>query len=384
MNLDLFHDLAEENGPFASVTFDVTRTDPANADHVESRWRAVADQLRTEGAPDEVVASLEEAALEPTGRGGEWGRLLVANAEGLLLRHELPRRPEQDVTWGPVPSLLPAMRALAGAVPHVVVRVDHTGADIEVSTGAAGSEEELEVQGDHDVLHRFKGGGWSQRRFELRVQDSWEQNAATVAHRLDRLVRSDRPEAVVVMGDERAKAFLEQHAGEELKSLIVRSDVGGRAEGTDEEKERQAVEEILAAIRAQKEADLVARFEEQTGRAEAATEGLEPVVEVLQRAQAEELILVEGREHDQQLWVGEGRLQIGTSREDAEMTGAEHPVQVPADAALVWAAVCSRAAVTLVDRAQLNPADGVGAVLRWSDESTPHSRVPSMPGHGGT
>jgi len=264
------------------------------------------------------------------------------------------------------------------------VRVDHTGADIEVNTGTAGSEEELEVQGDHDVLHRFKGGGWSQRRFELRVQDSWEQNAATVAHRLDRLVRSDRPEAVVVMGDERAVAYLEQHAGEELKSLIVRSDAGGRADGTDEEKERQAVEEILAAIRAQKEADLVARFQEQTGRAEAATEGLAPVVEVLQRAQAEELILVEGREHDQQLWVGRGRLQIGTSREDAEMTGAEHPVQVPADAALVWAAVCSRAAVTLVDRAQLNPADGVGAVLRWSDESTPHSRVPSMPGHGGT
>ncbi|HSU73621.1 MAG TPA: Vms1/Ankzf1 family peptidyl-tRNA hydrolase [Terrabacter sp.] len=384
MNLDLFHDLAEENGPFASVTFDVTRTDPANADHVESRWRAVADRLRGEGAPDEVVASLEEAALEPTGRGGERGRLLVANAEGLLLRHELPRRPDQDVTWGPVPSLLPAMRALAGAVPHVVVRVDHTGADIEVNTGTAGSEEELEVQGDHDVLHRFKGGGWSQRRFELRVQDSWEQNAATVAHRLDRLVRSDRPEAVVVMGDERAVAYLEQHAGEELKSLIVRSDAGGRADGTDEEKERQAVEEILAAIRAQKEADLVARFQEQTGRAEAATEGLAPVVEVLQRAQTEELILVEGREHDQQLWVGRGRLQIGTSREDAEMTGAEHPVQVPADAALVWAAVCSRAAVTLVDRAQLNPADGVGAVLRWSDESTPHSRVPSMPGHGGT
>ena len=29
-------------------------------------------------------------------------------------------------------------------------------------------------------------------------------------------------------------------------------------------------------------------------------------------------------------------------------------------------------------------ADGVGALLRWSDESTPRSRVPSMPGHGGT
>ncbi|MEW1952334.1 Vms1/Ankzf1 family peptidyl-tRNA hydrolase [Terrabacter sp. NPDC080008] len=384
MKLDLFHDLAEENGPFASVTFDETRTDPANADRLDARWRDVADRLRDAGAPEEVVASLAEAALEPTGRGGQWGRLLVANADGLLLRHDLPRRPDQDVSWGPVPSLLHAIRALASCLPHVVVRVDHIGADIEVNGGISGSEEELEVQGDHDVLHRFKGGGWSHRRFQERVHDSWEHNAATVAQRLDGIVRHYRPQVIVLMGDERAMTFLEQHVGEETKALIVRSDTGGRAEGTDEEKERLAIEAVLAATRAQAEADLVARFEEQTGRAEAATEGLAPVVEVLQRAQAEELILVEGREHDDQLWVGEGRLQLGTSREDAEMTGAEQPAQVPADAALVWAAVCSRAAVTLVDRAQLNPADGVGAVLRWSDESTPRARVPSVPGHGGT
>ena len=384
MKLDLFHDLVEENGPFASVTFDVTRTDPANADNVRSRWRTVEERLREAGVPADLVPEMGEAALAPTGRGGECGRLLVAGTMGLLLVQDLPRRPAQDVSWGPVPSLLPAIRALAATVPHVVVRVDHTGADIEVTGGAGGTDEEVEVHGDHDVLHRFKGGGWSQHRFELRVQDSWEHNAASVAHRLDGLVRRHRPEVVVLMGDDRAMTYLEEHAGEELRSLLVRSDTGGRAEGTDEEKARQAVEEVLAAFRARAEADLVARFEEQTGRAEAATEGLGPVVEVLQRAQAEELILVEGRGHDDQLWVGEGRLQLGASREDAEMTGAEQPVQVPADTALVWAAVCSRAAVTLVDRAQLNPADGVGAVLRWSDESTPRARVPSMPGHGGT
>lgn len=384
MKLDLFHDLAEENGPFASVTFDVTKTDPANTDHVDTRWRDMEDQLRQAGVPDEIVTVLAEAALEPTGRGGEWGRLLVANADGLLVNHLLPRRPDQDAAWGPVPSLLPAIRALASCLPHVVVRVDHIGADIEVNGGISGSEEELEVQGDHDVLHRFKGGGWSHRRFQERVQDSWEHNAATVAQRLDSIVRHYRPQVIVLMGDERAMTFLEQHVGEETKALIVRSDTGGRAEGTDEEKEQQAVEAVLAATRAQAEAELVGRFQEQTGRAEAATEGLDPVVEVLQRAQAEELILVEGREHDEPLWVGEGRLQLGTSREDAEMTGAQEPVQVPADTALVWAAVCSRAGVSLLDRNQVDPADGVGAVLRWSDESTPHTRVPSMPGHGGT
>ncbi|WP_374971007.1 Vms1/Ankzf1 family peptidyl-tRNA hydrolase [Terrabacter sp. BE26] len=384
MKLDLFHDLGEEKGPFASVTFDVTRTDPNSIANLRARWRLAERTLRKSGVPEDIVSEMGEATLEPTGKGGQWGRLLVANAEGLVLQQDLHGRPDEDVSWGPVPSLLPAVRVLEAIVPHVVVRLDRTGADIEVTGGVGDTEEELEVQGDHDVVHRFKGGGWSQHRFELRAQDSWEHNAATVAQQLDRLVRRHRPAVVILMGDERAMTYLEEHASEGLRSLLVRTDTGGRAEGTDEQKEREAVEEILAAIRAQAEADLVARFEEQTARAEAATEGLDPVVEVLQRAQAEELIFVDGREHDGQLWVGEGRLQLGTSREDAEMTGAEHPVQVPADTALVWAAVCSRAGVSCLDRKQANPSDGVGAVLRWSDEATPHSRVPSMPGHGGT
>ncbi|NUO35325.1 MAG: hypothetical protein HOQ27_09710 [Dermatophilaceae bacterium] len=327
---------------------------------------------------------MRDAAVSPTGKGGERGRLVVADTDGVLAVHDLPRRPAQEVSWGPIPSLLPAVRALAATVPHVVVRVDHTGADIVVSGGVGGDEESLEVQGDHDELHQVPTGGWAQRRYQARVEDSWEHNAATVAHRLDRIVTAHRPQVVILMGDERAMAFLEQHAGEELRSRLVRTSTGGRAAGTSEGAEHQVTESVLAATRAETEAGLVGRFEEQTGRAEAAAEGIDAVVEVLQRAQVEELLLVEGREHDSTLWVGPGRLQLGVSRDDAVMTGAEDPVQVPADAALVWAAVCSRAGVTLVDRGQVDPADGVGALLRWSDESTPRSRVPSMPGHGGT
>jgi hypothetical protein len=384
MDLTLFHDLAESAGPFASVTVDLTRTDPATADDVDARWRDLERRLTDAGAPQTVVEALQKAALAPTGKGGERGRLVVADANGVLAVHDLPRRPSQDASWGPVPSLLPAVQALASAVPHVVVRVDHTGADIVVNGGMDGDEESLEVQGDHDELHRVPTGGWSQRRYQERVQDSWEHNAATVAHRLDRIVTDHRPKAVILMGDERAMTFLEEHAGEELRSRLVRTGTGGRAAGTSHEAEQHVTEAVLAATRAEAEAQIVGRFEEQTGRAEAAAEGLEAVVEVLQRAQVEELILVEGREHDTTLWVGPGRLQIGASRDDAMLTGADEPVQVPADAALVWAAVCSRAGVTLVDAGQVDPADGVGALLRWSDESTPRTRMPSMPGHGGT
>ena len=384
MDLEMFHGLAEATGPFASVTIDVTKTDPANADNLDARWRDIERRLREEGAPERVIETLHDAALAPTGKGGECGRVLVANGDGVLVSHLLPRRPDQDARWGPIPSLLPAVRALASTVPHVVVRLDRTGADVEVHSGADGQETELlEVQGEHDELHQVQTGGMAQRRFQARVEDSWEHNAATVAARLDQVVRTHRPRVVLLMGDEHAMSFLEQHASDELRRVLVRAHTGGRAEGVSEEAARATTASVLAATRAASEAELVGRFEEQTGRAEAAAEGLEPVVEVLQRAQVEELFLVDGRDHDEKLWVGGGRLQLGTSREHARLTGATDPVPVPADAALVWAAVCSRAGVTLVDRGQADPADGVGALLRWSDVSTPRARVPSMPGHGG-
>jgi hypothetical protein len=381
MDLEMFHGLAEAKGPFASVTIDVTKTDPATSD-LDVRWRDAARRLAGAGAPEDVVASLAEAALAPTGKGGEHGRLLVANGDGLLQVVDLPGRPTEDATWGPIPSLLPAVRALAGTLPYVVVQVDRAGADIEVMS-AVGDAETTEVEGEHDELHRAARAGLAQRRFQSRVEDSWERNATTVADKLDRVVRKHRPEVVLLMGDEHAMSYLEEHASEAVRALLVRSRTGGRADGVSEKAVREQTESVLAATRAVAEAELVDRFEEQTGRAEAAAEGLEPVIEVLQRAQVGELLIVEGRLHDTDLWVGAGRLQIGTTRGDAAMTGAEDPQQVPADAALVWAAVCSRAGVALLDAGQANPADGVGALLRWSDESTPRSRVPSMPGHGG-
>ena len=384
MNLEMFHGLADTTGPYASVTIDVTKTDPANADHIEARWRDIERRLRQEGAPDSVLDSLHDAALEPTGKGGERGRLLVATTDGVVASQDLPRRPEQDATWGPIPSLVPAVRALAGSLPHVLVRLDRTGADIEVRGGLAGLDHEThEVQGDHDELHQVQTGGMAQRRFQARVEDSWEHNAAAVADELDRVVRTHRPTTVILMGDEHAMSFLERHASDELRALLVRSATGGRAAGTSEEAVRDTTATVLARARAEAEAEVVERFNEQTGRAQAASDGLGPVVEVLQRAQVEQLLLVEGRVHDEELWVGEGRLQLGLTREDAQLAGAAEPQRAPADAALVWAAVCSRAGVTLLDPGQVSPADGVGALLRWSDESTPRSRIPSMPGHGG-
>lgn len=373
MDLDIFRPLAGLGGPFASVTIDVTRTDRATIDDMSSRWRELAQTLTGQGAPAPLVESLAEPAVEPSGRGGEWTRVLVANGDGVALDRLLPVRPPgNSAAWGPVPDLVPGTRALGSLVAHAVVRVDRTGADIHVTGDPLREDTDVAVEGDHDELTKVQSGGMAQKRFMSRVEDSWEHNAAAVAEQLEAIVRRYRLDLVLVMGDVRAISYLEEHAGGELRERIVKLHTGGRAAGTSHEAESDAVAEALARHRASLEAALVDRFAEQRGRHEAAVEGINPVAEALARGQVEQLLLVPGNGTATTVWVGSDPLQVSPRKKDAEAIGGHDGTahEVPAKPALLWAAVASGAGATVLDEGQLDPVDGVAAILRWSDEST--------------
>jgi hypothetical protein len=267
-------------------------------------------------------------------------------------------------------------------VPYAVVRLDRAGADIEVVGPSGEVQDAEEVEGDHDVLHKVPGGGWSQRRYQERVEDSAARNVGHVADHLDRLVRRERPELVLVMGDDEAVAELRDRAGAELSERLVVLGSGGRAAGTSEEAEQEAVEEALEEHRRARRAALLDAFEEQRNRQQRAVESLDDVVDVLRRGQVERLLLQDDPTSTLTLWVGEGPLQLGTTEQQARDAGASAPTEVRADAALMWALLGSDADVTLVEADEVVLQGGIGALLRWSDAATPHERVPSMPGHG--
>ena len=90
---------------------------------------------------------------------------------------------------GRLPRLLPAVRSLSNAASYALARVDRTGADIEV-VGMLGTVEQEQVQGEHDVLHKIPGGGWSQRRYQARVEDSWQHSATDVPNELANVLRA--------------------------------------------------------------------------------------------------------------------------------------------------------------------------------------------------
>ena len=381
MRLGWLRPVLEREGPFVTACLDASRDDPAGAHEVELRWEAHAERLAAIGAPQEALRAAGEAAVRPTGRSGKLGRLVVATKEGLALDVVLPEPPvREEAVFAPIPDLLPAVRAAGGAV-YAVVDLDRKGADVEV-VGVLGEPVDSEqVEGDHDLLHKVPGGGWSQRRYQARVEDSWDHNAHTVARALNALEREHRPSVIVVRGDDKAAAALAEHISQQVRERVVRVHGGGRAAGADDSTGRGEVAQVLAAHAEKNRAAIVDRFREAEGRQDVAVQGLDAVLDTLRRGQVEELLLRDDPTSPLQLWVGSAPGAVSQRRSELEAMGEQHPEKVRAGAALVWAVLSTDAGITLVgDDAPI--AEGVAALLRWSDRSTPHDAVPSMPGHG--
>ncbi|MET0864597.1 MAG: Vms1/Ankzf1 family peptidyl-tRNA hydrolase, partial [Nakamurella sp.] len=318
-----------------------------------------------------------------TGLAGPHGRLVVADPDGIALDLVLPDRPvRNEVHYGPAPHLLPAFRALHGTIPHLLAEVDRTGADITVVDLLGTDADHVHVQGTHDVVHKVPGGQTSQRRMQGRAEDSWARNAAEVAKELDTLVAQHRPAAVLLAGDVTAVGDVVAAASGQVKDLAIRLTSGGRASGASAEALAAEVKEVLADQQQKAAAGLLDRFNTAEGRQEAAVQSLEDVVDAARRMQVEELLLHDNPMSTLKLWIGDEPGQLGLREVEVRSLGATNPRQVRADTALIWALVYADSGITLLDPEQRDLEDGVGALLRYADRSTPHDEIYSMPGRG--
>jgi hypothetical protein len=363
------------------VVLDTGRDETSGESEVRLRWKDLRKELEAAGAPEVDLGAVQRVVLDSSpARAGDCGRVVVAAKGDVLLDVELPARPVRDeAVHGPVPHLMPVVRAFADAVSYLLVQVDRAGADIHVVT--PGERSEHTVDGEHEVLHKVPGGGWAQWRYQRRVEDSWQHNAAAVARDLDQLVDRHGPEVVVVVGDDKAVALLREQVSDRVAGRLVVARSGGRADGISARAQDEAVQQVLQDRVNARRGRVVDRFRQELGRQKAAVETLEDVVAVLRRGQVEELLLRDDPTSTDVLWVGSDPLQVATSRSDVLALGADEAWKVRADAAILRALLAQDAGIALVDDDQ-SPRGGIGALLRYSDGSTPREALPSMPGHG--
>jgi hypothetical protein len=372
MDVSFLEPVFAASGPFATVCADVTHTTESADTELDLRARGITGRLTEQGAPEPVVDAVRARLLEGN-EGGEAGtlkgRALVVAADGaVVLDQALSDAPLREVAdWAAHPDLLSVLRQLPGRVPHIVVLADRTGADITFMGGPGEAHEEETVQGDTFPVHKFPGGGWSQLRYQHNVENNWIANADEVAARITSMARRLQPKFVLVAGDVRARQIITDRASGEWADLVVSMDEGGRAAGADREPVDRRMKELIAEHEARECADVLEQV--QAARAHGlSVSGTRPVVEVLRKSQVETLVLVD-EPRDDTLLVGRSPLELGVDQHDMDALGT-HGEVVPADRALLAAAVASNAGVVVVPRSAVPDDVPVAAVLRYTDAST--------------
>jgi Bacterial archaeo-eukaryotic release factor family 2 len=363
-------DLAEvvaEDGPFLSVVLTTDAAVENAAQHSELRWKSLRSELADTGVPEEVLAHVDD--LVPDAH--HEGRILavVASASGPIhVEHgDDPEDPDDHASgwWDPLPRLLPILRLRQSTLPHVVVLIDRDGADL-YAFGVEGPDVHREVDPDVDPMARSKPGGWSQRRFQNRAENTWEQGAGDVATELMALVERVDPAVVVVAGDVRAVQFLRD---------ALPSDVNDRIRVVDGERPRGGgaggvPDDVADVIREERDRQLdaiVAKFDEELGQDDLAVAGVEDTIAALSRAQVD-VLLVRDDDDDSRAWIGGDPTAIALAREDVEALGVDEPREVRLLDALVRAALGTSASVRVL-RDGRGPRDGVGGLLRWPNPS---------------
>ena len=373
MDVSFLTPVLEATGPFATVCADVTHT-TENADtELDLRVRGMAEKLTEQGAPEPVVEAVRSRLLEGN-EGGEAGtlkgRAVVVAADGsVVLDQALVDAPLREVAeWSAAPDLTPVLRQLPGRVPRIVVLTDRTGADITF-IGAPGTvEEEEHPEGDTFQIRKVRGGGWAHHRYQHNAENKWVHNADEVAQRIASMVRRLGPRFVLVAGDVRARQILTDRASDLWSGLVVSMDEGGRAAGADREPVDLRERELVAEHEARECAEVLEQIQAARAHGLSVT-GTRATVEALRKGQVETLVLTD-EPSAETLLVGDSPLELGVDQQDMDALGV-HGEIVPADRALLAAAVASSAAVVMVPSSAMPAETPVAAVLRYTDASTP-------------
>lgn len=159
---------------------------------------------------------------------------------------------EHWLVIGAVPHLYPLFRILDQYPRYAAVLLDTNRARIFVF--ALGGIERRE-QVTSDKTRRTQMGGWSQARYQRRADNMHAQHVKEVVEVLDRIVRDERIEHVIVAGDEVAVPLLREHLPKHLEEKLV--DVLSLATDAPEDEIVRATLDVLRQKDAETDAERV-------------------------------------------------------------------------------------------------------------------------------
>jgi len=220
-----------------------------------------------------------------------------------------------------------------------------------------------ELANEFDEQHgRHDQGGWSQARYQRHIEKLVQDHLRDVAATLERALRRLRRPRVVVVASEETRAELEEELSSEVKEAII-----GWASAEAHANPAQllrTVEPLLERWRAEQETTAVERWREAAGRNGRAASGWAQTLEAASDGRVELLLFHDGADHRAWQCPACGRVAAepgncpldGTQMEESR-DGLDLAVhQTLAHGGTVWA---------LRQRQDLDPVEGIGAVLRY-------------------
>jgi hypothetical protein len=351
------------DGPFATVYLTSRSDVPQAAQELDQRWKAVRRALASQGAPDETLAALDDAVATTNHAAGDTLALVAAGTEVLLHWH-LPEPPRADIGWwSSLPRLGTVLEADQTLLPHLVVLADRTGADVYGFT-ASGRAVEREIEGSNaDDVKLFQAGGWSQRRYQQRQVNTWEDNAHEVADEVARLAKRMDARLIALGGDLHATRFVTEALPKELQPLVREIDGASRHADGGADHVAEDVKRLVDTVVASETTELLREFQEERGQHDRAADGPARVVEALQKAQVRTLLVHDDLDDDRTIWFGPEPLHVGIDEAAVKAMGVEQPWEARAVDVCIRAALGSGAEVRVVPRSVLDR--NVGAVLRY-------------------
>lgn len=209
---------------------------------------------------------------------------------------------------------------------------------------------------------RHDQGGWSQANYQRHVDSLAERHLRGVVDDLERVIRGRRNARLVVACAEETRADL---LG--LLPSAVRAALAGwtRAEAHASGDELLAsVEPVLERDRAEREAELVARWRDALGRSGRASAGWAPTLEAASDARVDVLLYSSGSREDVGRCPSCGRLQLAGGQCEVDGTDLER-CDDGLDAVVHRTVAFGGRAQEINTRRDIEQAGGLGALLRF-------------------
>jgi hypothetical protein len=367
MDLQFLRPLYEHFGGYVSVYLDTSRDSEDATGAIDLRWRSARERLASAGADHATLDAV--AAVMTDARRGAPGRAAFGRGGQVVLTEGLPHPPRREIArLAPLPHVMPLLAQRRPHVPHLQVMARHDGGEI-ASVTAAGAQDDEEVTGTGWPVHKTKGGGSAQLRYQHDTEEAWETNAKELAGRVTAEAREVGAELILVTGDPVARTLLVRELGTDLAAITVTIE---REVSADSGEAARAADEAVAQHVAQRSRDRFEHWRTQLAH-DHGVQGLAATMTALRDGGVAELLLADHPESAATAWIGPGGTELAATAGELTGRGVQDPVQDRADAALARGLTTSDAQLYILpgDLATDSgaPQDGVGAVLRLPREA---------------